>query len=112
MMVSGWALAIARSGPPISPSREFARTVSDSIRTPDFSFGATMSIIACMIEGTPAMTMTLSILKPGAIRDPRHPQPRLIQFARVLEALLEARHDFRMVVDADPERLGHAVSGD
>ena len=25
-----------------------------------------MSIIACMIEGTPAMTMTLPILKPGA----------------------------------------------
>ena len=50
----------------MSPSRALARTDSDSIRTPDFSFGATMSIIACMIEGTPAMTMTLPILKPGA----------------------------------------------
>jgi hypothetical protein len=48
------------------PSRALARTESDSIRTPDFSFGETMSIIACMIEGTPAITMTLPILKPGA----------------------------------------------
>src|SRR5258706_4106414 len=63
MMVSGWALAISRNGPPMSPSLALARTESDSIRTPDFSFGATMSIIACMIDGTPAMTMTLPILK-------------------------------------------------
>ena len=66
MMVSGWALAISRSGPPMSPSRALARTESDSIRTPDFSLGATMSIIACMIEGMPAITMTLPSLKPGA----------------------------------------------
>ena len=66
MMVSGCALAISRKGPPMSPSRALARTVSDSMRTPDFSFGATMSIIACMMEGTPAMTMTLPSLKPGA----------------------------------------------
>ena len=57
---------IARKGLPMSPSRALARTDSDSIRTPDFSFGATMSIIACMIEGTPAITMTLPIMKPGA----------------------------------------------
>src|SRR6266403_2155919 len=66
MMVSGCALAISRRGPPMSPSLALARTESDSIRTPDFSFGATMSIIACMIDGTPAITMTLPILKPGA----------------------------------------------
>ena len=32
MMVSGCALAISRRGPPISPSRELARTLSDSVR--------------------------------------------------------------------------------
>ena len=50
-------MAISRKGPPISPSRALARTESDSMRTPDLSFGATMSIIACMIDGTPAMAV-------------------------------------------------------
>ena len=66
MIVSGCASAIARNGVPTSPSRQSARTDSDSIRVPDCSRGATISIIACMIEGTPAMVMTLPILKPGA----------------------------------------------
>ena len=107
----------------MSPSRELPRTDSDSIRTPDCSVGATISIIACMIDGTPAMTMTLPILKPGrqdrraldqvgAIGNPGHPQPRLVQFARILEALLEARDHVGMMVDADAERLGDAVGGD
>ena len=122
MMVSGWALAIARSGPPMSPSRALARTESDSIRTPDFSFGATMSIIACMIVGMPAITMTLPSLKPGArmvalwiSSAPSgiagHPQPRLVQIL-LAPALAEARHHLGVMIDADAERLGDAVGGD
>src|SRR6266478_3459030 len=105
MTVSGCALAISRKGPPMSPSLALARTDSDSIRTPDFSFGATMSIIACMIEGTPAITMTLPILKPGDA------QPRLIQLACALEAFAKPRHHFGMMIDADAERLRNAVGG-
>jgi len=97
-------------------------TDSESIRTPDFSFGATMSIIACMIEGTPAMTMTLPILKPGA-RMVR----ALDQFGAVGNPAMRSRasfrsaapqrsrnprHHFRMMVDADAERFRDAVGGD
>jgi hypothetical protein len=38
-----------------------ARTVFESMRTPILSLGATSSSIACMIEGTPAITITLPI---------------------------------------------------
>src|ERR1700730_14990358 len=111
MMVSGCALAISRNGPPMSPSLALARTDSDSIRTPDFSFGATMSIIACMIEGTPAMTMTLPILKPGA---------RMVALwissapsgIRAPPALANPPHHLGMMIDADAEPLGDAVGGD
>src|SRR5262245_52691546 len=51
---------------PMSPSRASARTVSESMRTLTLSLGATSSSIACMIEGTPAITITLPIQKPGA----------------------------------------------
>jgi hypothetical protein len=51
---------------PMSFSRASARTVSESMRTPILSLGATSSSIACMIEGTPAITITLPIQKPGA----------------------------------------------
>src|SRR5215470_1591020 len=50
----------------MSPSRASARTVSESMRTLTLSLGATSSSIACMIEGTPAITITLPIQKPGA----------------------------------------------
>src|SRR5262249_34307954 len=40
----------------MSPSRQSARTVSDSMRTPVLSLGATSSSITRMIEGTPAIT--------------------------------------------------------
>ena len=66
MMVSGLALAMAPSSVPTSPSLASARMVSDSSLAPVFSFGATSSSIACMIEGTPAITITLPIQKPGA----------------------------------------------
>ena len=45
----------------IAPSRASARTVSDSIFTPVASRGPIMSIIASMIDGTPAITNTLPI---------------------------------------------------
>ena len=107
----------------MSPSRALARTNSESIRTPDFSLGATMSIIACMIEGTPAITMTLPILKPGAedgralgsvrrVGNPRHPQPRLVQIGRAPPAFAKPRHHLGVMIDADAERFGDAVGGD
>ena len=96
--------------------------MSDSIRTPDFSFGATMSIIACMIEGTPAITMTLPILKPGArmvalwissapsgIRAMRS---RASFRSCAPQRSREPRHHLGVMVDADAERLGDAVGGD
>ena len=60
--------------------------------TPVFSFGATSSSIACMIDGTPAMMMTLPIQKPGApdtllatraapIRNAGHAHARFVEFA-------------------------------
>ena len=36
------------------------------MRAPVLSFGVTYSSIVCMMCGTPAMTMTLPIQKPGA----------------------------------------------
>src|SRR4030088_188569 len=123
MMVSGCALAISRKGPPMSPSRALARTESDSIRTPDFSLGTKLSIIACMIEGTPAITMTLPILKPGArmvalwissapsgIRAMR--SRASFNSPAPLEALTKPRHHLRMMIDADAECLCNAVGGD
>src|SRR5262245_17824509 len=50
----------------MSPSRASARAVSEGMRTPILSLGATSSSIACMIEGTTAITITLPIQKPGA----------------------------------------------
>src|SRR5262249_47548336 len=62
----GLALVISLSCTPMSPSRASARTVSENMRTPILSLGATSSSIACMIDGTPAITITLPIQKPGA----------------------------------------------
>jgi len=59
-------LAISPSAVPTSPSRASARRVSDSIRVPVASFGATVSSMACMIVGAPAITITLPIQRPGA----------------------------------------------
>src|SRR5262245_38710905 len=50
----------------VAPRPHDAHTVSESMRTPILSLGATSSSIACMIEGTPAITITLPIQKPGA----------------------------------------------
>jgi hypothetical protein len=41
-------------------------TVTESMRTPILSLGATSSRIACMIEATPAITITLPVQKRGA----------------------------------------------
>ena len=48
------------------PSPTRAGIASDSMRRPPFSVGASASSMARMITGTPAMTWTLPILKPGA----------------------------------------------
>ena len=72
--------------------RQSARTDSDSILAPVLSFGVTYSSIACMICGTPAMTMTLPIQKPGAAEillstnsapcgNARHAHARLVHHA-------------------------------
>jgi transposase-like protein len=70
-------------------SRWPVRTVSESMRTPILSLGATSSSIASRIKGTPAFTITLPIQKPGApdttfvedeicaLGDARHAQARL-----------------------------------
>ena len=120
----GLALAISPSWVPMSPSRASARMVSDSMRTPVLSFGATSSSIACMIEGTPAMTMTLSIQMPGApdtllsdeigaLGDARHAQARVVHLdAGRGEPLLHDRERARIDVDRHAERLGDAVGGD
>ena len=50
----------------MSPSLRPAASERDSIFRPVASRGASASIIACMIDGTPAMTWTLPIVKPGA----------------------------------------------
>src|SRR5262249_50912988 len=73
----------------MSPSRASARTVSESMGTPILSLGATPSSIACIIEGMPAITITLPIQKPGApdtlvedeiraLGDARQAQARLV----------------------------------
>ena len=77
-----------------------------------------------MIEGTPAMTMTLSIQNPGrarhlvgheigALGNARHAHARFVHFrpGRAQPLL----HDFeraRVDIDRHPERLGDAVGGD
>ena len=47
----------------------------------------------------------------GAVGDPRHAQPRVVQIL-LAPALAKPRHHFRMMVDADAERLRHRVRGD
>ena len=82
-----------------------------------------MSIIACMIEGTPAITMTLPILKPGA-----RMVALWISSAPSGIRAMRSRASFNspapwkrsrnrattsgMMIDADAERLGDAVGGD
>ncbi len=58
---------IAPSGPAIMPSPRRAGTVSDSILVPVFKVGAMASIIAWRTDGTPAITCTLPMRKPGAL---------------------------------------------
>ena len=66
-MVSGCAFWISPSGPPIRPSPNGHCTVADSSFVPVRSVGTTLSSIAWKIEGTPAMTCTLPMRKPGAV---------------------------------------------
>ena len=77
-----------------------------------------------MIEGTPAITMTLPIQKPGApdtllsdelgaLGNARHAHARLVHLgAGRGEPLLHDRERARIDVDRHAERLGDAVGGD
>src|SRR5262249_53901966 len=109
---------------PISPSRASARTVSESMRTPILSLGATSSCMACMIEGTPAITIKLPIQKPGApdtlLRMSSAPfGMRIMRRARLVHLGAGRLHPFvqddecaRIAIDWHTERLRHAVGGD
>src|SRR5262245_29164027 len=107
----------------MSPSRASARTVSESMRTPILSLGATSSSIACMIEGTPAITITLPIQKPGApdtlLRMSSAPLGMRVMRRRAsfISAPVVSTHSCsgeraRIGVDRHTERLRHAVGGD
>ena len=108
----------------MSPSRASARTVSDSMRTPVLSLGATSSSIACMIEGTPAITMTLPIQMPGAPETllSTRSAPSGMRVMRRRASFISApvaasrssqdRERARIDVDRDPEGLGDAIGGD
>ena len=77
-----------------------------------------------MIAGTPAITMTLPIQKPGApdtllatrsapLRDARHAHARLVELAAGLgQPLLQDRDRLRVDVERDAEGLGDAIGGD
>src|SRR2546430_3937333 len=108
----------------MSPSRASARTVSESMRTLVLSLAATSSSIACMIEGTPAITITLPIQKPGApdtlLRTRSAPWGMRVMRRRAsfISAPVAFSHSCRMAsvaridVDRHPKRLGDAVGGD
>src|SRR2546423_6221811 len=102
----------------MSPSRASARTVSESMRMRILSLGATSSSIACMIEGIPAITITLPIQKPGALVEDefralgnaRQAQARLVHLgAGRLHPFVQDGERARIAVDRHTERLRHAV---
>src|SRR5215813_8502475 len=108
----------------MSPSRTSAHTVSENMRVPALSLGATSSSIACTIEGTPAITITLPIQKPGApdtlLRMSSAPlgmrvnaQARLAHLsAGRLYPFVQDGERVRVGVDRHTERLRNAVGGD
>src|SRR6516225_9350409 len=120
----GLALAISPSCIPMSPSRASARTVSENMRTPILSLGATSSSIACMIEGTPAITITLPIQKPGApdtlLRMRSAPLGMRVRRRRAsfISAPVVFTHSCRMasargsVSIGTPNAFRHAIGGD
>src|SRR5215813_4142454 len=101
-----------------------ARTVSESMRAPILSLGATSSSIACMIEGTPAITITLPIPEARrprhlvedeirALGDARHAQACLVHLgAGRLHPFVQDGERARIGVDRNTKRLRHAVGGD
>ena len=75
-----------------------------------------------MIAGTPAITMTLAIQKPGAfdilfsislgaMRNARHPAARFVQIPR-LDSLKQKFYRTRIFRNFDTERGGHRAGGD
>src|SRR5580698_6906307 len=100
----------------MSPSRQSARTLSDSIRVPVLSCGVTYSTIACMTLGMPAITMTLPIQKPGAadtlLRTSSPPSGTRVMRMRAsfMTPPVEATRS-RMIVQRHAESLGDAIGG-
>jgi len=89
--------------------------------TPILSLGATSSSIACMIEGTPAITITSPIQKPGApdtwlttrAVPARRAQARFVHLgAGRLHPFVQDGESARISVDRHPECLGDAAGGD
>ena len=69
--------ATSASGPPMMPSPKGQTTERDSIFAPVRRVGTMASSMACMIFGTPAMTWTFSMRKPGAALTRFSMRPRL-----------------------------------
>ncbi len=99
-------------------------TVAERILVPVRSRGVTASSIACMMLGTPAMTMTLPSMKPGALETGFSTRSapagmRAIRFLRLGE-LEAARHVVgrhhrqrpRIEVDRHIESLGDRIGSD
>ena len=101
----------------LHPDVAFARIRAHdfkNMRTPILSLGATSSSMACMIEGTPAITITLPIQKPGApdhlvedefraLGNARHAQARLVHLgAGRLHPFVQDGERARIAVDGTP----------
>src|SRR5262249_24977623 len=95
-----------------------------AVETPILSLGATSSGIACMIEGTPAITITLPIQKPGApdtlLRMRSAPLGMRVRRRRAsfISAPVVFTHSCRMasargsVSIGTPNAFRHAIGGD
>ena len=66
MATPGWDFDSARSGSPMSPSPKGHETAALMIACPAGSVSITLPTMAWNTAGTPAMTKTLSMRKPGA----------------------------------------------
>ena len=123
-MVSGCAFWISPSGPPMMPSPNGHCTVADSSFVPVFSVGTTLSSMAWKIDGTPAMTWTLPMRKPGAIetglsicvgaaRHARHALARVGEL-HVAAGVVRLEHGIGLgvVFARHAEGLGDRIGGD
>ena len=122
MMVSGWALAIS---PQRAADVAFPRVGADRFRQhPHAGFQFRRDDVHHRLHdrGDAGHHDDIAELEAGrqdgraldqfgAVGNPRHAQPRLVQIL-LGPAFAEPRHHFGVMVDADAERLGDAVGGD